>query len=307
MSVSLKTSAHPSYKMMALAAIAASSHFGHGTTRQAIAKYIKANYGCNTAVFNSALRKALAAGVASGIMVYGDNAQRFKLTDAGRALRNPPKRKKSKKKSSSTKQRALTKKKAAAFKKKKKKKQKESEAKKKKALALKKKKEATKKKKAVDKKNKAAAEKKAASKKKKKKVSDSYLQTLDRDCRDGRCECYITESGKHRENKKYRAPFTGLLKTMTRYEAVCWCCDRSPSDSSFDNWEVPRVWKAFRKWEIAELLTRLGHDVDTKASKSDLIIQLLKLGTHVYQQSEMWIERLARFGPIFSIGNSMQY
>ena len=154
-----KKASHPSYKMMALAAIAASSHFGHGTTRQAIAKYIKTNFGCDGAHFNAALRKALADGVAAGVFVHGDSAQRFKMTDAGRALRNPPKAKKSKKKSASAKKKALAKKKAASKKKKK--------TSKKKKVSKKKKPASKKKKKTASKKRKPASKKKSSSKKKK--------------------------------------------------------------------------------------------------------------------------------------------
>eukprot|EP01083_Nonionella_stella_P036344 99177_1 len=37
---------NPAYKVMVMQAIAANSHFGHGVSRQAIAKHIQSNHAC---------------------------------------------------------------------------------------------------------------------------------------------------------------------------------------------------------------------------------------------------------------------
>ena len=153
--------AHPPYQVMVFAAIAASSHFGHGVSRASIANHIQGNNKVSSgAMFNSALRRCLASMIAKGLVEHGDTNQRFKLTKAGQEARKPKKVKKKKK---------VAKKKKPTKKKKKKttKKKKKTTTKKKKKTTTKKKKSATKKKKAASKKKKPASKKKAAGKKKK--------------------------------------------------------------------------------------------------------------------------------------------
>ena len=122
-----KKAARPSYKMMVLTACATLSHFGRGVSRQAIAKYVAENYEVSEgSYFNTALRTALRKGIENGLLQHGDTKQRFKLTAAGRAERNPPKPKKrkktvKKKKTTNKKKKAASRKKAAAKKSKKKK------------------------------------------------------------------------------------------------------------------------------------------------------------------------------------------
>ena len=165
-----KKASHPSYKLMAMEAIAHTRHAGKGASRAAIANYIQSTYKIEGGgMFNAALRRALMSGCAAGVFAHGDSAQRFKLTDAGRKVRNDankPKPKKKKKK--------VVKKKKTTKKKKKTTKKKKKTTKKKKVV--KKKKTTTKKKKAAPKrkagsKKKAAPKRKPASKGKKKKTT----------------------------------------------------------------------------------------------------------------------------------------
>ena len=154
-----KKASHPAYKFMIFEAIASQRTAGKGSSRQAIASYIQSTYKINAgASFNAVLRRALAAGIQSGVLCQGATAQRFKLTDAGRTERtnaNKPKPKKKKKK--------VVKKKKKTTKKKKKK-----TTKKKKKKVTKKKKKVTKKKKKVSKKKKPAKKSKKKTTKKKK-------------------------------------------------------------------------------------------------------------------------------------------
>ena len=137
-----KKAAHPAYKFMIFEAIASQRTAGKGSSRQAIANYIQSTYKIKAgAAFNAALRRALAAGIKAGVIAQGASAQRFKMTESGRAERknaNKPKPKKKAKKK-------VTKKKA---------KKKKTTKKKKKKTTKKKKKKVTKKKKKVTKKKK---------------------------------------------------------------------------------------------------------------------------------------------------------
>ena len=169
-----KKASHPSYKMMAMEAIAHIRHGGKGASRAAIANYVQKTYKIEAGgMFNASLRRALTSGCAAGVFAHGESAQRFKLTDAGRKARkdaNKPKKVKKKKvvkKKTTKKKRKNTKKKTT------KKKKKASKAKKKPTKAKKKttkaKKKTTKKKTAP--KRKAPAKKRTASKGKKKTAS----------------------------------------------------------------------------------------------------------------------------------------
>ena len=152
-----KKASHPAYKFMIFEAIASQRTAGKGSSRQAIANYIQSTYKIKAgASFNSALRRALAAGIKAGIFAHGATAQRFKMTEAGRAARkdaNKPKPKPKKKKKVVKKKKKTTKKK------------KKKTTKKKKKKVVKKKKKTTKKKKAPMKKKKKAIKKKKSSKK----------------------------------------------------------------------------------------------------------------------------------------------
>merc|ERR1712168_1208851 len=66
-STSKKTAAHPAYKDMIKAAIVALTTRG-GSSRQAIAKYIGANFKCGDNM-NTCLRMAIKRGVASGMLI----------------------------------------------------------------------------------------------------------------------------------------------------------------------------------------------------------------------------------------------
>merc|ERR1739848_23039 len=66
-STSKKTAAHPAYKDMIKAAIVALKKRG-GSSRQAIAKYIGANFKCGDNM-NTCLRMAIRRGVASGMLI----------------------------------------------------------------------------------------------------------------------------------------------------------------------------------------------------------------------------------------------
>merc|ERR1712168_224245 len=66
-STSKKTAAHPAYKDMIKAAIVALKTRG-GSSRQAIAKYIGANFKCGDNI-NTCLRMAIKRGVASGMLI----------------------------------------------------------------------------------------------------------------------------------------------------------------------------------------------------------------------------------------------
>merc|ERR1712168_1340765 len=66
-STSKKTAAHPAYKDMIKAAIVALKTRG-GSSRQAIAKYIGANFKCGDNI-NTCLRMAIKRGVASGMWI----------------------------------------------------------------------------------------------------------------------------------------------------------------------------------------------------------------------------------------------
>ena len=145
-----KRKSHPAYKFMIFEAIASQRTAGKGASRAAIANYIQSTYKVKAgAAFNTALRRALAAGIKSGVIAQGASAQRFKMTESGRTERknaNKPKpKKKTKKKVTKTKKKT-TKKKKKTTKKKKVSKKKEQVTEKKKA-ASKKKKKASKKKK----------------------------------------------------------------------------------------------------------------------------------------------------------------
>eukprot|EP01084_Bolivina_argentea_P279105 477103_1 len=97
---SRKKATHPSFKLMIMAAIAANTNRAKGASRAAIANYIKATYKMGgNANFNAHLRRALAAGLAAGVLQQGSTNQRFKMTDAGRKVRkdaNKPKKAKKK-------------------------------------------------------------------------------------------------------------------------------------------------------------------------------------------------------------------
>eukprot|EP01083_Nonionella_stella_P191363 708382_1 len=130
-----KKATHPSYKVMALEAIASKKYNRSGVSRAAIASYIQSNHNLEAgARFNTSLRAALASGVSAGILVHGDTVQRYKLTDAGKQeIKDANKPKKSKKKVVKKKKKTPKKKKKPASKKKKKVTKKKSASKKKKA------------------------------------------------------------------------------------------------------------------------------------------------------------------------------
>lgn len=96
-----KKAHHPAYKFMIFEAITSQRTAGKGSTRAVIAKYIQTTYKLEAgSAFDSALRRALAAGMKSGVLTQGETAQRYKLTDSGRAERknaNKPKPKKRRK------------------------------------------------------------------------------------------------------------------------------------------------------------------------------------------------------------------
>ena len=79
----------PSYHHMATCGMMKNSSFGKGASRQAIAKYVSGVTGkkCN----NSALRRALAAGVASGAFSHGSTKSRFVASAAAKAATKPKK------------------------------------------------------------------------------------------------------------------------------------------------------------------------------------------------------------------------
>ena len=123
-------------------AIKAIAQWQKGASRQAIAAYLVANNGKTAnAAFNANLRRALKAGLESGVLAQGATEQRFKYGAGAKALMAPPKKKVLKKKP------------------------KKKVTKKKKTTAKKSKKKTTKKKKVVSKKKKAV--KKTTSKKRK--------------------------------------------------------------------------------------------------------------------------------------------
>ena len=80
----------PSYSEMATKGMMANSSFGRGASRQAIAKYISGVLGkdCN----NGALRRALTAGIASGLFEFGKTKSRFVATSAGKKAVAPKKK-----------------------------------------------------------------------------------------------------------------------------------------------------------------------------------------------------------------------
>eukprot|EP01083_Nonionella_stella_P023932 66200_1 len=89
----------PSFIVMIIKAIIAVKQYNGGASRTAIANHIIKNFGKNAgAHFNSALRKALKKGIASGAIKQGDTIQRFRLGENAKAIVNPPKKKKPKKK-----------------------------------------------------------------------------------------------------------------------------------------------------------------------------------------------------------------
>eukprot|EP01083_Nonionella_stella_P191364 708383_1 len=146
-----KKATHPSYKAMVLEAIASKKYARSGVSRAAIANYIQSNYNLEAgARFNSSLRAALGSGMTAGILVHGDTAQRYKLTDAGKQeIKDANKQKKSKKKKTPKKKKKTPKKKTSKKKKK-----------------VTKKKKVSKKKKTTSKKKKPASKKRASPKKK---------------------------------------------------------------------------------------------------------------------------------------------
>ena len=79
----------PSYAEMATKGMMKHSSFGRGASRQAIAKYISGVTGkdCN----NSALRRVLSAGVASGAFTFGSTKSRFVASEAAQAKVAPKK------------------------------------------------------------------------------------------------------------------------------------------------------------------------------------------------------------------------
>ena len=79
----------PSYKDMATKGMMAHSHFGKGASRQSIAKYISGCLPEGKSCNNSALRRALAAGVASGAFSFGSTKSRFVANAAAKAAVAP--------------------------------------------------------------------------------------------------------------------------------------------------------------------------------------------------------------------------
>ncbi len=79
----------PSYAEMATKGMMANKSWGKGASRQAIAKYISGVTGkdCN----NSALRRVLSAGVASGAFTFGSTKSRFVASEAAQAKVAPKK------------------------------------------------------------------------------------------------------------------------------------------------------------------------------------------------------------------------
>ncbi len=98
-------SSKQTYKEMVAAAIGALKKRG-GSSRQAISKYILANFDVNLTTFRSALRLALRKGAADGTFVQ--NKQSFKL---GKPEPKPKKKAAPKKKKAAPKKKKTTKKK----------------------------------------------------------------------------------------------------------------------------------------------------------------------------------------------------
>merc|ERR1712223_1261277 len=94
-------------------AIKAIAQWQKGASRQAIAAYLVANNGKTAnAAFNANLRRALKAGLESGVLAQGASAQRFKYGAGAKALMAPPKPIKKKTKKKVVKKKKVTKKKA---------------------------------------------------------------------------------------------------------------------------------------------------------------------------------------------------
>ena len=134
----------PSTISLVLQAIGAIKSGNKGASRAAIANWILANSGKTAGGrFNAVLRRALASGLANGVLIQGATNQRFKLGAAAKKKAAPKKKKAaSKKKKSATKKRktASKKKKAGSRKKKAPSKKKTGKAGKRKKTASKKKK-----------------------------------------------------------------------------------------------------------------------------------------------------------------------
>merc|ERR1739848_567268 len=91
-STSKKTAAHPAYKDMIKAAIVALKTRG-GSSRQAIAKYVGANFKCGDNM-NTCLRMAIRRGVASGMLVQAaGHSGTFRLAPAAAKKKTPKKKK----------------------------------------------------------------------------------------------------------------------------------------------------------------------------------------------------------------------
>ncbi len=124
--MSAKKNAAPTKKhsfiFMICTAIKAIKQYHGGASRQAIANYIIKNYGKTAgAMFNAALRKAIANGIAKGVLKQGATSMRFKLGEGAKAITNPTKPKKAKKKKVTKKKKKSKKKKKKVTKKKSKK------------------------------------------------------------------------------------------------------------------------------------------------------------------------------------------
>ena len=81
----------PSYKDMATKGMMANNWWGKGASRQAIAKYISGVLPEGKSCNNTALRRALTAGVASGDFTFGATKSRFVASDAAKAAVKPKK------------------------------------------------------------------------------------------------------------------------------------------------------------------------------------------------------------------------
>merc|ERR1712055_337097 len=108
-STSKKTAAHPAYKDMIKAAIVALKTRG-GSSRQAIAKYIGANFKCGDNM-NTCLRMAIRRGVASGMLITAaGHSGTFRLAPEAKKAPAAAKKKKTPKKKKATAKRPAAKK-----------------------------------------------------------------------------------------------------------------------------------------------------------------------------------------------------
>ena len=81
----------PSYKDMATKGMMANNWWGNGASRQAIAKYISGVLPEGKSCNNTALRRALTAGVASGAFTFGYTKSRFLASEDAKAAVKPKK------------------------------------------------------------------------------------------------------------------------------------------------------------------------------------------------------------------------